>query len=281
MTNTLANDLLSLCTIIGDSMPLPAVHHVYFPPHTDKIKSRKFGLVTLADQSTGFFFSLLENPDDRPPDTDMFPRDALELAHWFEREDITTRAVGLGAIGAITRSLYNRTGFQPPEAPNPLAGFDFSTNDHVGMIGFFPGLIDKLRANGIPLTVLELEEEYVQKTSGFEVTIDPTRLRSCNKILCTASTLINNTVDEILANVEQAERVAVVGPSAGCMPDPLFERGISVVGGTTVNDYAALRTHCENGSDWEKSVSKCCLDPASYPGTIELVERLRKPGRTL
>ncbi len=65
------------------------------------------------------------------------------------------------------------------------------------------------------------------------------------------------------------------------MPDPLFERGISVVGGTAVNDYTALRTYCEDGTDWAESVSKYCLDPTSYPGTIELVRRLREPGRTL
>jgi hypothetical protein len=99
------------------------------------------------------------------------------------------------------------------------------------MVGLFPSLARRIRAQGIPLTVLELRPEKVTREAEFEVTLDPERLRGCTRILCTASTLINGTLDSVMESVTHAQHVALIGPSASCFPDPLFARGIHAVGG--------------------------------------------------
>ena len=201
--------------------------------------------------------------------------DVLELACWFESGDMTERAIGLGAIGAITQALFRKSGFQPQDAINPIANLRPGPRDLIGMVGYFPALVKRLREDGVPLTVLELDEKWVQEEDAFEVTLDPARLRKCNKILCTASTLINDTVDDILRYAEDADYVALIGPSAGCLPDPLFARGIDLVGGSAVTDYARLEACCESGDDWGDSVREYCLAPSNYPGAAKLIDRLR------
>jgi len=267
----LAESLLDLCQRAANTAPLPRVHHVYIPPANSNFsKSRKFGLVVLEDNSTGFFFNLLE--PDNSTQLARLPTDTLELAQWFKHDTIHHRGLGLGAISAIAQWFFRRHGFMPDFAGNPMADFNFDDNDHVGMVGYFPALVRKLREKNIPLTVLELNEEYLETGDRFQVTLDPNALGSCNKVLCTASTIINDTVDEILASVAGAQHVALIGPSAGCFPDPLFERGVAVVGGSLVTDHKALEAHCEAETDWENSVIKYCLKPDTYPGFTALLE---------
>lgn len=269
---SLSEQLYKTCETIAEQIQLPKVKDIYLPlPNEQACKTRKFGLVILDDNSTGFFFNLLTLPEmGSIPD---YPRNVIELAAWFLQTDIDKRAIGLGAIGAITRHLYDRANYIPDTATNPMADFNFTRDDHVGMVGYFPRLVDQLRSQGTRLTVLELDKQFVQQADRFIVSMDPSALESCNKVLCTASTLINDTVDEILDAVSNAERVAIIGPSASCIPDALFDRGISVLGGTRVNQYDSFREHCESGTDWRHDVSKYCIEPHRYPGTSELLKR--------
>ena len=175
--SSLATSLVGWCETIAGRIDLPAVDHVYLPPpQLAGEKSRKFGLVVLEDHSTGFFFTRWDPSAPRRPPSAERPGDALELARWFLHPDLERRAIGLGAIGAITQTLFRRAGYHPPEAENPLADFDFGNDDHVGMVGYFSGLVGKLRARGIRLTVLELDERYLEAADRFEVTLDPARL---------------------------------------------------------------------------------------------------------
>lgn len=270
--------MLARCEAVAAAMTLPTVDHVYLPPPQEHgEKSRKFGLVVLSDNSTGFFYTLLG--DDAERARELLPRmpdDALALARWYREADGARRAMGLGAIGAITQALFAASGYSPPDAVNPIADLHPDTRDRLGMVGYFPALVKMLRDRDIPLTVLELDEKLVQRSDRFEVTTDPSRLGTCNKILCTASTLINDTVDDVLACAGGADYLALIGPSADVLPDPLFERGVSVVGGSAVVDYARLERCCDTGEDWSDSVRKYCLTPDSYPGTDALIARLRE-----
>jgi uncharacterized protein (DUF4213/DUF364 family) len=248
---------------------------VYFPPENrHNRKSRKFGLVVLQDNSTGFFFTLL--PDARQSVTlDALPKRPIEMARLFLSQDLNDRAIGLGAINAISQFFFKQCKFNPPDALNPLGNFDFKKSDHVGMVGFFPALVKKLRKQQIPLTVIELDKQLVQQDEEFTVTLDVSQLAQCNKILCTASTLINDTVDEILNHCKAAEQVALLGPSTGCFPDPLFEKGISVIGGSVVNDYALLEQRCNDDIDWSGTVTKYALTKDTYPGFKALAQGIK------
>ena len=273
---TTTEDLLACAERVCGCLALPAVKALHVPAVRDNPgMESEFGLVVLEDGSAGFFFALLGDTLNRlhreVGSTSAAGRSPLLLARGIGHKDPVQRAVALGAISAITQHVFKAAGYVPTEAANSLGGSAFSPADHVGMVGLFPSLAKRLRAQGVALTVLELRAEKVQRDGNFQVTLDPAALRDCNRILCTASTLINGTLDAVLEHVAGATHVALIGPSASCFPDPLFARGIHVLGGAAVLDADELAMRLANGDPWGEAVRRYTIDAAAYPGLDRLL----------
>jgi len=269
--------LLACAERVAARLAPPAVAALHVPAeHLGAGIEGEFGLVVLDDGSAGLFFALLGDTlrrlrhDLRAPDATG--RSPLALARGIGSDDEVERAVALGAISALTRHLFRRAGYTPPSAANALGGAELSPADHVGMVGLFPSLARRIREQGVTLTVLELRAEKVERAERYEVTLDPARLRGCNRILCTASTLINGTLDAVLTHAAHAEHVALIGPSASCFPDPLFERGVHVVGGSAVLHADALAARIARGEPWGNAVSRYAIDARAYPGLDALLD---------
>ena len=143
--------------------------------------------------------------------------------------------------------------------------------DRVGMIGFFPPLVPRVRALGLPLTVVELRAELVKEEPGLTVTLDPKRLAACNKIVSTSTVLLNDTLEEILSHCGHAEELALIGPSASCFPDPLFARGVTTLGGYWVLDPATFMRRAEALEPWGDAGKKSSVRRSAYPGTTALL----------
>ena len=79
-----------------------------------------------------------------------------------------------------------------------------------------------------------------------------------------------DTLDKILEYCINVEKASVIGPTAGFLPDPLFERGIDVIGGTCVTTPQSLRYAIQNGIKWNDSVKKYTIEIKNYPGYKDL-----------
>jgi uncharacterized protein (DUF4213/DUF364 family) len=99
-----------------------------------------------------------------------------------------------------------------------------------------------------------------------EFTTDASRLRTCNKILCTSTTVLNNSLDEILAHCSPEAFVSIIGPTAGYFPDPLFARGVDVVGGRVVRDGALFLRLLADRRPWGDATQKICFQKKTYRG---------------
>jgi uncharacterized protein (DUF4213/DUF364 family) len=53
-------------------------------------------------------------------------------------------------------------------------------------------------------------------------------------LIITGVTLVNHTIEGILKMARPGAEIAVIGPTASILPEPLFERGVRVVGGVWV-----------------------------------------------
>ena len=74
-------------------------------------------------------------------------------------------------------------------------------------------------------------------------------------------------------NAINAQRVALVGPGAACLPDPLFARGVTLLGGSWIIDGAAFRLALASGKPWGAFARKFVLGADGYPGLDRLLER--------
>jgi uncharacterized protein (DUF4213/DUF364 family) len=136
--------------------------------------------------------------------------------------------------------------------------------DRVGMVGFFPPLLKYLRGSNAELVIIEKNQQLVERYPNLHVTLDVTALNRCNKVLCTSTTLLNDTLDEVLLHCKTAEHISVLGPTAGYFPDPLFARGVDVLGGRMIKDGMLLLQLVAERKRWGDATQKLCFQACHY-----------------
>ena len=275
---SVASELLDLLTRFGESCPLPRIKALHLPPPSAAgTKDGEFCALELDDGSLGLSYVMLDDTlatlaaGDRGAVAGM---PALDLASSFLNASGARRVLGFAAINALSQCLFARAGFAFDHDSDSLGGLAPGPADHVGMIGHFTPLIPRIVDSGARLTVAELNPDFAGQHAGYRVTLDPTELDSCNKVLSTSTVLLNDTLDAVLAHCRQARWFTMVGPNAGCLPDPLFARGVSAVGGVQVVDRASFVAALAAGERWGAYVRKYSIARANYPGAGALLARI-------
>jgi uncharacterized protein (DUF4213/DUF364 family) len=275
--SSVAYDLVDLVDRLAACVPLPAVRAVHLPPPAaDGTRDGEFCAVELEDGSLGLSYVLLGDTLARlraPGGLDTLTgMPAAALARRYADAQGVQRTLGFAAVNALTRHLFDRAGFEPPAAGGSIGDLDLQPGDHLGMVGLFPPLVKQVLATGSQLTVLELREDLAGAREGWQVTLDPAGLARCNKILSTSTVLLNDTLDELLERCRHAQRVALIGPGAGCLPDPLFARGVTSLGGSWVLDAEGFKAALRAGQPWGCFTRKFSLGREAYPGFERLLD---------
>jgi uncharacterized protein len=276
-----AQELLSMLGRFGERARLPKVRALHLPPaslaHT---KAGEFCAIELEDGSLGLSYVLLDASSKRlvadggDPTLGLEGAQPLALARWFTSEPGARRTLGFAVVNALTRCLFDRAGFVPGPSPDSIGMLDLAATDHVGMIGLFPPLLKDIVKTGARLTVAELRADLAGEHAGYRVTLDREELATCNKVIATSTLLLNGSLEAMLSACRQARSFSLIGPGAGCLPDPLFSRGVTLMGGTWITDGESFRTALRIGEPWTASARKFALRREDYPGFEALVERL-------
>ncbi len=266
---SIASELISLTVDICKQHSLPPVSWLHLPPENPRDPHhKKFGVLVLADGSCGFFFTRLgdnlKQLRDKNDEKQILSTPALDLAEGYNDDNLVKRTLGLGALNAIAQHVFRRSSYVLQDNANPLGQLDLDTSHRVGMVGFFKPLVRMLKDQRIPVTVIEKDKGYLDYEGLVDVTLDVRALKRCDRVLITASTLLNDSLDSVLASCAADARIALIGPTAGCLPDPFFARGIDVVGGSRVADLCSLKKHMEYGENWGDSVIKYCISRNDY-----------------
>jgi uncharacterized protein len=277
----IAHEIISLLERFAARSPLPKVRALHVPPAAvANTRAGEFCAIELEDGSLGLTFVLLDASTQRlvtdPGDAGdvLNGADALAVARWFTGAPGARRALGFAAINALTRCLFERAGFVPAASTDSIGMVDPLPADHVGMIGLFPPLVKGIVSAGAKLTVVELRPDLAGERDGFRVTLDRSELAACNKVIATSSMLLNDSLDAMLLACPQARSFALIGPGAGCLPDPLFSRGVTLMGGTWITDREAFCASLAVGAPWTAAARKFALRREDYPGFEALLNRL-------
>jgi uncharacterized protein (DUF4213/DUF364 family) len=276
-----AHELVGLLERFADRAPLPRVRALHLPPAAmANTKAGEFCAIELDDGSLGLSYVLLDastkslvaNAGD--PSLGLEGADALSLARWFTSAPGARRALGFAAVNALTRCLFERAGFLPGASTDSIGTLDPVAADHIGMIGLFPPLVKGIVKAGAKLTVVELRADLAGERDGYRVTTDRNELAACNKVIATSTLLLNDSLDAMLSACSQARSFALIGPGAGCLPDPLFARGVTLVGGTWITDREAFCAALAIGASWTAAARKVAIRREDYPGFEALLDRL-------
>ncbi len=259
---------------------LPRVRALHLPPEYVPGAENKgeFCALELEDGSLGLAFVLLGDTLEQlragREGFGLAGADALALARRYAQADAVPRTLGFAAANALTRCFFDRAGYVPEASADSIGQLDPQPGERIGMIGLFTPIVERIVKAGAELVVVELKPGLAGERGGYRVTLDPGELASCGKVVSTTTLLLNDTLDAMLAHCRAARWFAMIGPSAGCLPDGLFARGVTLVGGSWVNDRDGFVAALSRGEPTTRHTRKFSIAAADYPGFEPLLARL-------
>lgn len=261
----------------------PRVRALHLPPEPAPGASRgEFCALELEDGTLGLSYVLLDDTLARlraqATGLGLAGADALAVAQRWLHGGNVDRTVGFAAANALSTWLYNQAGWQPDASVDSIGALAPQPGERIGMIGLFTPLLQRVLASGAELVVLELKAHLAGDKPGYRVTLDADELRRCDKIVSTGTLVLNDTLDDMLERCRHARWVALIGPTMGCLPDALFARGVTLIGGSWVLDGPGYVDALLRGEQRSGTARKVAITAAGYPGFEALLARL--PART-
>lgn len=276
-------DYLSQLERFAERGPLPRIRALHLPPDPGaNLDNRgEFCALELDDGSVGISYVLLDDTLARlraaGAGLDLVGTDPLTLARRYVSGTGLDKTLGFACANALTRCIFDRAGYAPPASGDSIGELDPQPGERIGMIGYFKPLLGRVLETGAGLTVIELKAELAGERDGYRVTLDARELSTCSKVLSTSTILLNDTLDTMLGYCRKVQKLALIGPSAGCLPDALFARGVTFLGGNWVSDRSAFIDALESGESQKGAARKVALTPEHYPGLDALLARIGFP----
>lgn len=271
---SIADDLLALVSQVDGDFALPAVAGFYLPPLQPEDPARpdsgpwrpcnNFAALVLQDGTVGMTYTAIDDAQTglqkALPGLALAGSPAIGLATLYAGAPGWERALGLAAVNAISQFALRERAQALAPCPDTVALLDVRPGDRIGMVGLFGRLVEPIREQGASLTVVELDAKHVRAGPGLVVTLDTAALSGCNKIIITGTTLLNGTLDALLARLAHAERICLVGPSASCLPEPLFARGLTAIGGMRIDSIERFMPLWSEGGRWREAGSRYVIE---------------------
>lgn len=169
------------------------------------------------------------------------------------------RAIGIATLNAV--SDYVRTcGGDDFKGGTILTYGDAFDDIKIGektkaiVVGALVPVMKKLKEAEADWTVLELDprtlkEDELSHYMPYEKA--PEVIPDADLLIITGVTILNDTLSDILELASPDAEILVTGPTVSMLPDPLFEHGVTVIGGVKVTDPdKALKLIAEGGSGY-------------------------------
>ena len=182
-------------------------------------------------------------------------RPASELIEDALAENGLSRAVGIATLNALAELCWRRRPYPGVELLPGTDAFDatqFHTGDRVVLVGAFIPFLKELKRRRQPYLVLEQNPAALKpEEMAFYRPADlaPEVVPAADVLLITGATLLNDTLEDLLALADPAARVTVLGPTVGMLPDAFLARGADILGSVRITaPDAFLDLLAEGGS---------------------------------
>ncbi|MGH7110069.1 MAG: Rossmann-like domain-containing protein, partial [Stellaceae bacterium] len=196
-------------------------------------------------------------------------RRAADLAREALSEHGIRRAIGIAAVNALADHCWSRWPHPEVMLRPGLDAFDATEirpGEKVVVVGAFIPFLKELKRRGQSYLVLEqdpatLKADELPFFRPAEMAAEV--LPGADVVLVTGATLVNRTLEELLALARPDTRVTVVGPTVGMRPEAFLARGADVLGCVRITDPDAfLDLLAEGGSGYHffgRSAQKLAL----------------------
>jgi uncharacterized protein (DUF4213/DUF364 family) len=272
----LKNEFMNMIKRLDASFSIPRIASIFLPPFHQggQPKDEQFMAIALESGAAGISYLLLSDNQMKAYNAlqpqDFVGKHPQEFAIQLGSANPVTEIISMASVNAICQHVMREANFQCDYVTDPMGLLSIEGGDRIGMVGLFSGLVDTIQKAGAELVIIERKEQLAQKYRDLPITLDVTKLAACNKILCTGTTLLNHSLDDVLAHCSKDAFISVVGPTAGYFPDPLFACGVDVVGGRVVVDSEKFLERLAHRKRWTDTTRKTCFQKKTYKSIFSL-----------
>jgi uncharacterized protein len=196
-------------------------------------------------------------------------RPAIELAREALSPHGIRRAVGIAALNALAELCWQHRPHPETLLRVGVDAFDATEirpGERVVVVGAFVPFLKELKRRGQPFLVLEQDPATLKpdEMPHFRPAEQaPAVVPQADVLLITGSTLVNATLEDLMALARPQARVTVVGPTVGLLPDAFLARGADILGSVRITEPDAfLDLLAEGGSGYHffgRSAQKVAL----------------------
>jgi len=170
----------------------------------------------------------------------MRGRRAASFLDEVRQHDGVRRAVGIASMNAMAAFCWDH---RPHPAVDLEIGIDafeaanIRPGQKVVVVGAFIPFLRELKKRGQPYLVVEQDPATLKpEEMPFyrHASQAPVVVPQADVILITGTTLLNDTLDDLLAAANPAACKVVVGPTVGLVPDAYLRRGCNILGSIQV-----------------------------------------------
>lgn len=167
-------------------------------------------------------------------------RPASEVMQDALSGDGLARAVGIATLNALADLCWQRRPHPEIVLSPGSDAFDATElheRDRVVLVGAFIPFLKELKRRHLPYLVLErspamLKSEEMPFYRPAELA--PQVVPEADVLLITGSTLLTDTLEDLLALARPDARVTVLGPTVGLLPDAFLARGADILGSVRI-----------------------------------------------
>src|SRR6201984_3289472 len=173
-------------------------------------------------------------------------RPALDLAKEALGDHGIRRAVGIAAMNALADTCWRRRPHPETELRLGIDAFDATEicpGVKVVVVGAFVPFLRELKRRHQPFLVLEQDPATLKpdELPFFRPANEAsTVVLQADVLLITGTTLINDTLEELLHLAKPAARVTMVGPTVSLSPEAFLRRGADILGTVRIPDPDAF-----------------------------------------
>lgn len=161
---------------------------------------------------------------------------AFKLAEKAKSWEVSESVVGHATLNALSQIVIeNNPENYTISMGDAIKHVQITKKNVVAMVGHIGPLVEPVQEKAKKLYILERtaarrEEGILPDTACDQI------LPMADVILITGTAIANGTIDHLLALSTKAKEIAIIGASAGILPDVLFERGVTLIGSVKVTN---------------------------------------------
>jgi hypothetical protein len=156
-------------------------------------------------------------------------RKAAELIEHLGSSELVSSALGMAAANAVIADSID-----DPRATRGdiLDRLDIREGDQICMVGCFLPVLEKLKAVSVRVTAVDQTAKAEAEPADSVERLLP----ESQVAIITATSIINNTIDDLLELAESCREVAILGPSTPLLAEAFEELHVHCLSGIRVDD---------------------------------------------